>query len=118
MSQSSPTIRTASGKVTAHTTAWEPYGKRGEDPPGFSKETLKAALITGARSGGRLLGGEQPVSQMEWLIPHPFRAGALTHQRAQVAKQISPVRIGKPERGPAAVLREGAVPRGDCCEEN
>jgi hypothetical protein len=35
-----------------------------------------------------------------------------------VTKQISPVRIGKPERGHAAVLREVAVPRGDCCEEH
>ena len=75
-------------------------------------------MMRGARSGGRLWGCEEPVSQMEWLIPYPFRPGALTQQGVQVTKHISPVHIGKPERGPAAVLREVAVPRGDCCEEH
>jgi len=72
----------------------------------------------GARSGARRLGCEQPMSTMEVRIPYPSRPGICIPQGAQVTKQISPVRIGQPGGGHAAVVREIAVPRGDRGEDN
>jgi len=53
------------------------------------------------------------MNTMEVFIPHPSRSGVHMPQGAQVTKQISPVRIGQPGGGHAAVVREIAGPRGD-----
>ena len=67
-----PSERSLLSSSTRTNTSWTP--------------TSAVALSTGARSGGRPWGCEQPVSQMEWLIPYPFRPVALTQQGAQVTK--------------------------------
>jgi hypothetical protein len=68
----------------------------------------------GARSGVQRLGCKQPVGVVEAPIPHPSRPAGRIQQGAQVTKPISPVRIGKLGGGHAAVVREIAVPKGDC----
>jgi len=53
------------------------------------------------------------MNTMEVFIPNPSRPGVHMPQGAQVTNKISPVRIGQPGGGHAAVVREIAVPRGD-----
>src|SRR5881628_1982053 len=59
------------------------------------------------------MGCEQPMNTMEVFIPNLSRPEVHMLQGAQVTKQISPVRIGQPGEGHAAVVREIAGPRGD-----
>ena len=58
------------------------------------------------------------MNTMEVFIPNLSRPEVHMLQGAQVTKQISPVRIGQPGEGHAAVVREIAVPRGDRSKDN
>jgi hypothetical protein len=114
MSPASRTQATAFGRTEA---AIPPYSKSATPGPawsGLSKAISNAVSIKGARSGVQRLGCKQPVGVVEAPIPHPSRPAGRIQQGAQVTKPISPVRIGKLGGGHAAVVREIAVPKGDC----